>query len=345
MQHSQPNLEDKFLGCLIGGAIGDALGFPNENLSRTRIKRKYGRLTDYKVQPKRGYYTDDTQLTIALAETLIKGRGWQAEIFRRKLARWWVVPPRLSGRSIKNAALKCLLGFKQTGSNAPGSGSAMRAAPLALYYYDNETELFERTVECSRITHRHPSAIAGALVNVFSIVYGLTHDRLAIHEYLTKIAGVAGQFDQEMSQRLLALETMLGQPEEEVLTELLKHSRAVGSPIGDVILSSVYAFLKYPTDFEQSVLLCVNAGWDTDTMAAINGNIVGAFNGLSAIPSRWIVNLENGYKGRDYILGLAKSLYTRTPQIKTPNPLLDYPADLWRNTCFIGNMLVHKPKI
>jgi ADP-ribosylglycohydrolase len=345
MQPSQPDLEGKFLGCLLGGAVGDALGFTNENLSRERIKRKYGRLTDYKVKPKRGYYTDDTQLTIALAETLIEGQGWEAKIFRRKLARWWVVPPRLSGRSIKNASLKCLLGFKQTGSNAPGSGSAMRAAPLALYYYTNEAELFDRTVECSRITHRHPSAIAGALVSTFSIAYGLTHASLDIHEYLAKIAGVAEQFDQAMSQRLLALEGMLEQPEEAVLTELLKHSRAVGSPIGDVILVSVYAFLKYPHDFEQSVLLCVNAGWDTDTMATINGNIAGAFNGLNAIPARWLKNLENGYKGRDYILGLAKSLYNRTPQVKPPNPLLDYPADLWRNTCFIGNMLVRKPKV
>ncbi len=129
------------------------------------------------------------------------------------------------------------------------------------------------------------------------------------------------------------------------MSELLKHSRALGSPIGDVILTSVYAFLKYPHDFEQSVLLCVNAGWDTDTMAAINGNLAGAMNGINSIPQGWLAHLENGYKGRDYIIGLAKSLYTGTSQVKKPNPVLDYPADLWRNSCFIANMLVRKPKL
>jgi hypothetical protein len=80
-------------------------------------------------------------------------------------------------------------------------------------------------------------------------------------------------------------------------------------------------------------------------MAAINGNLVGAFNGIRSIPEPWLQHLENGYKGRDYITGLAKSLYTGKAQVKKPNLVLDYPADLWRNTCFIGNMLIRKPKV
>ncbi|NWJ47558.1 MAG: ADP-ribosylglycohydrolase family protein [Chloroflexi bacterium] len=321
MLTSQTNLEYRFLGCLLGGAVGDALGFTTENLSPQRIKTKYGRLTEYKVRPGRGYFTDDTQLTIALAETLLEGQGFQSRIFKRKLARWWLVPPRLSGRSIKNASFKCLLGLKNTGSNRPGSGSAMRSAPLALYYYNQESTLFDMTVECSRITHTHPAAIAGALVSTFSIAYCLTHSQLNRQEYLHKIAGVAEQFDKTMSKNLLALEEMLGQPEEEALKELLKNSRATGSPVGDVMMTAVYAFLKHPTDFEQSVLLCVNAGWDTDTMAAINGNISGAFNGVKSIPESWVKGLENGYKGRDYLLELGKSLHSHTSQVKKPNLL------------------------
>jgi len=57
-------MEDKFIGCLLGCAIGDALGFTSECLSRERIRAKYKCLTDYKVKPTWAYYTDDTQLTI-----------------------------------------------------------------------------------------------------------------------------------------------------------------------------------------------------------------------------------------------------------------------------------------
>jgi len=342
-QDIQATMEDKFIGCLLGGAIGDALGFTSECLSRERIQAKYKRLTDYKVKPTWAYYTDDTQLTIAVAETLIANKGFDKRYFRRKLARWWIVFPRLSGRSTKNAALKCLLGFKNTGCNAPGSSGAMRAAPLALFYYDDRNALFDKTVECCKVTHSHPGAIAGALVSVFSIAYCLTHAKLDRKAYLTELADVASEFDKELAQRLLTLTDLLSWPEEEVVKELLKHSSKTRFPIFDIIPTAIYAFLKYPDDYERCVLFCVNAGWDTDTMAAIAGNTSGAWNSLQRIPQRWVVNLERGYKGRDYIMELGQSLYKHQSSIKPRNFVFDYGGDWWRNTCFLFNMLTRKP--
>ena len=92
-QSEQARLEDKFIGCLLGGAVGDALGFTTENMSRKRIQAKFSRLTDYKVKPSWAYYTDDTQLTIALAETLVANNGYDNAHFRRKLARLVVGVP------------------------------------------------------------------------------------------------------------------------------------------------------------------------------------------------------------------------------------------------------------
>lgn len=258
-------IEDKFIGCLIGGAIGDALGFATEFLSFERIRAKYGRLTDYKIKPTWGYYTDDTQLTIALAETLIKCNGFDKRDFKRRLAKWWTVFPRLSGRSTKNAALKCLLGFKETGRNEPGSSGAMRTAPLALFYYDDRDTLYEKTIACCEVTHSHPGAIAGALVSAFSIAYCLTHTELDKQAYLNELADIAETFDPKLAKRLLSLPDKLDWPEEEVIKELLKHSSKTRFPIFDIIPTAIYAFLKYPDDYESCVLFCVNAGWDTDT--------------------------------------------------------------------------------
>lgn len=339
------SLEDKFIGCLLGGAVGDALGFTTENLSRERIRQKFGRLTDYKVRPGKGYYTDDTQMTIAVAETIIANNGFDAPTFKNKLKRWWLVPPRLSGRTMKNAAFKCLLGLEQTGVNSLGNGGAMRAAPLGLFYYHDEEELFEHTLECCKITHTNNSAVAGALVSAFSVAYCLTHETLDPHEYLAKIAGVAARVDAEMAERLLALQAMLDWDEEAALQELLKNSRVWGSPVSDTLVTAVYAFLRYPDSLEDSILFCVNAGWDTDTIAAINGNIVGAWNGQQAIPTRWRVKLENGYKGRDYLVALARGLHNKKLQLPKRNPLTDYLADLWRNYCFLFNLMMRKPKM
>lgn len=136
---------------------------------------------------------------------------------------------------------------------------------------------------------------------------------------------------------------MLDLDEDTALGVLLSNSSITGSPIGDITLTAVYAFLRFPNDFEKSVLFCVNAGWDTDTMAAISGNIAGAFNGLNCIPARWVEHLENGYRGRDYILQLATHLFDGSAMRKPQPFFVDYLADYARNTAFISSMLIRKP--
>ncbi|MBA3471570.1 MAG: ADP-ribosylglycohydrolase family protein, partial [Herpetosiphonaceae bacterium] len=147
-----------------------------------------------------------------------------------------------------------------------------------------------------------------------------------------------------MADQIVQLEALLELKDDVALPRLLSQSKVFGSPIEDIIQTSVYGFIKSAADFEQSVIFCANAGWDTDTMAAINGNIAGAWNGLRAIPDRWLNNLENGYKGRDYLLLLARSLHSKTPLPRT-NALVDYMKDFWRNVGFISNMIVRKPKM
>ncbi len=334
--------EDRFQGCLLGGAIGDALGFPTENLSRERIRQVYGRLTDYQIKPQWAYYTDDTQMAILLAEVLAEHQRFVAEAFRRKLARWIVVPLRLGGRSTKNAAWRALFGSHETGQHVPGTSGAMRIAPLALVYHNDLDALLEQTVACCRVTHTHPAAIAGTILAAFSVAYALNHPRFSQDEFLAYITTPAERFDPELAQQVRGLPALLDTPEEQVFTHLLSHSNMFGSPIADVILAALYAFLKTPDDFSQSVLLCVNAGWDTDTMACICGHISGAWNGLRGIPPHWIANLENGYKGRDYIIALAHALYIGADWKPTSNGLMDYLGDFGRNMAFQANLLRRK---
>jgi ABC-type multidrug transport system permease subunit len=77
--------------------------------------------------------------------------------------------------------------------------------------------------------------------------------------------------------------------------------------------------------------------------AAIAGNTSGAWNGRQGIPKRWLDNLERGYKGRNYIITLAQSLFDHQSHIEPMNAFVDYLADWWRNIGFIFNMLTRKP--
>lgn len=337
--------KDKVRGCLIGQAVGDALGFTSENLSRERIRKKFGRITEYHVRPRAAFFTDDTQLATMVAETLAECGGYNDEVFRKKLARWRLVVPRLSGRSTKYAALKCLLGLKDTGYDVPGSSGAMRIAPIGLRYFVNEDELRSRTIECCQVTHTNASAIAGALVTSFSVAYAMTDETFDLPRYLSIISTEAGRFDMDLEKRLRSLPDLLEIPEETALKELLRNSSMTGSPIGDIVATAIYAFIKYHADFSASVQFCVNAGWDTDTMAAINGAICGAWNGLSAIPSRYIDNLENGYKGRDHILNLADRIYRKDFGATRTNPLIDLLLDYGHNTALLSHMFLSKPMV
>ncbi len=297
------------------------------------------------MRPGYGYFTDDTQLTILMAECLIEDGDFQAHQLRQKLARWRMVFPRLSGRATKDAALRCLLGKEETGGNFPGSSPAMRAAPLGLYYFDNDEKLFEKTVQSSKVTHTHSGAIAAAVAAVFAVSYLVNHDhdQLDIERFLSSIAGFASRADEELAGAIMLLPAMLKWDDDRAIEELHKSSSVRGMPVRDIILSSLFAFIRTPDNFQESILFCVNAGWDTDTMAAICGNISGAFNGFEAIPERWIKTLENDYKGRDYLLSLADCLHSKTPMPGEPNQFADYIYEFSHNTLFLTQMLIFKP--
>ena len=102
--------------------------------------------------------------------------------------------------------------------------------------------------------------------------------------FLTKIAEATGRVDANLAQEIDQLQGMLLWEEDRALAELHKNSSVRGMPIRDLILTSIYAFIKTPNSYSDSVLFCVNAGWDTDTMAAICGNLSGASTGL--VPSQ-----------------------------------------------------------
>lgn len=336
---------NKIRGCLIGQAVGDALGFTSENLSRGRIEKKFGRITEYHVRPQAAFFTDDTQLATMVAETLAECGEYKDDLFRRKLARWRLVVPRLSGRSTKYAALKCLLGLKETGYDVPGSSGAMRIAPLGLLYFLDDNALRTSTIECCKVTHTNASAIAGALVTSFSVAYAMKNDEFDLETYLEVISTEAGRFDPALEQRLRALPELLSVCEESALKELLKTSSITGSPIGDIIATAIYSFIRHRKDYALAVQFCVNAGWDTDTMAAICGAISGAWNGLSGIPERYVSHLENGYKGKDHILSLADGIEAQDFKTPASNALVDLVFDYIHNTAFLFHMFRSKPMV
>ncbi len=302
---NQSALKSKFIGALIGTAVGDAIGMPYEGLNPQEVNARCtipiemqdGRL------PK-GSYTDDTELAIGIAESLIANKGLVdnnhilqrfVENFDRRRGYGFGTIKILQ----KKANAKTLFG---TGSY--GNGAAMRIAPISLVYYDTPTNLYEAVVKCSEITHAHILGIEGAQIQAHAIALALgliqsTHS-LEVTEFVNEILGIAKQ--DIYKQKLHKILNLLNEKGDHqlVIDELGNGVEAFNS-----VPSAVYSFLANLNSFEDAITYAVCLGNDTDTIAAMTGAISGAYLGVDAIPERWVDCLENN----DYIKNLAERIF------------------------------------
>ena len=171
----EENLLDKFQGCLLGVAIGDTLGHPFEGKLRSQI---YAYFDDFdafiqKNKPIFRTFTDDTQLTLHLAEALIRGNGFNIDYIIREFINWLSDPPIGPGYGCISSIRKLKYGveWKQAASNSGGNGTTMRIAPVGLFYNKDIKSLKTAAIKSSIITHSHPAASAGAIVIARAIAF------------------------------------------------------------------------------------------------------------------------------------------------------------------------------
>lgn len=312
----EPAIDDlraRFRGCILGGAVGDALGMPTERGPSLQpgetIEGVFGkRITHYERSPNRnfaleaGCYTDDTQMTIVVAETLLEGKGvFDKQVFFKKLLamaeahEFRTIGPTLATviKSIVRIGIEATL-KKNAGGTYPSNGAAMRTAPVALLYYWDFEQLRKITIQVAESTHANSSSLAGACAMSFMIATlirekGKLIDPVILREQLTHFIEL---LDADLA--MMIREKRQGQGD--------------GCSVEDTIPEVVNRFLENPNDFRTGVLDEVNSEGDTDTKASLIGQLLGAHLGLSAIPDEYVEDLENKAKGREYILSLADRL-------------------------------------
>ncbi|MFN7131179.1 MAG: ADP-ribosylglycohydrolase family protein, partial [Myxococcales bacterium] len=160
-----PSLRERITGCLLGGALGDALGLPYEGRPPTASP----------APPSRLQLSDDTQLTLATAEGIVDAAGVDPAAIAARFTAWHR-ERRLTGlgastlqalQKLEAGAHWALAGSK--GEKAAGDGAAMRIAPVA-FFCDPQTDAGLRTVrDVCRITHHHDEAFCGALAVVYAL--------------------------------------------------------------------------------------------------------------------------------------------------------------------------------
>lgn len=345
---------DKYRGALVGVGIGDALGRPAEGRKPEQVKRVHGRISDY--IPWRGWQggprgtlTDDTELTIALAESLIEQRQMDPTDFGRRCVAWLPVG-RGKGHATKEACLNLVAGvsWDEAGSDSAGNGAAMRAAPIALLHALDVNQMRKDAGVSAVVTHAHPTAVLSAAALAY-LVAELLHIRpgnLDIRPLLERLVGSLEDLsDPELAERkpgggtvrlldrLKEMGERLDQSSDEVFAYTFN-----GAFVSESLPAALWCFLRSPDDPELVVTTAVSGGYDADTVAAMAGAMAGAYNGLSAWPSRLIDDLEyrDGLEGcADDLLDL--SSLPRQDPFEAPLPEVARVDDFTGPFVFLSN--------
>ncbi len=294
--------ENKYTGCLLGSAIGDALGMQTEGMTSIEIRQYYKYIYDFgpgrpgspneKMRP--GQYTDDTEQTLILARSIIKSRSFDPELFSKELAKFSekiISNPELNrgwGKTSLTACRRLLEGihWKESGVDIPTCGSAMRVSPIGLVFYDKPDELEKYSVLSSLPTHKNLQSIAGAVAVATAV--SLAGINTSPDSIIRLSAEFASKYDPVLSNKIKNIGSLKNINEINAFSIIGTSVLAI-----DVVPSALYCFARYPLDFTRTILTGVNAGGDTDSIAAIAGAISGAYLGKDAIPQKWLDGLEN----------------------------------------------------
>jgi poly(ADP-ribose) glycohydrolase ARH3 len=292
---------DRAHGALLGTFVGDALGMPFEGATPAAIPSDVEMV---EARLGRGTYTDDTQMMIALAESLIERGGVEEEPLSRAFQGAYD-PARGYGRGTRRVlelwrnsvpvAEAATQVFAGRGSR--GNGAAMRIAPVAVCFHQDPDRLLAEAARSARVTHAHPVGVDGAVVQAAAIGAALRNeDFLAV--------ALAAARTEELRAGLAGVGDLLGEPR----NPAEMHSRLrTSSDAAESVCAAIYSAAAHPT-FHAAVRFAVSLGGDTDTVAAMTGAISGACLGANSIPRRWVDALEDGDRGRTHVEQLATRL-------------------------------------
>ena len=274
---------DRALGCFVGLAVGDALGSPAE----FKEPGEFEPITTMRYsgvwRTPAGYWTDDTSMALCLAESIIEHDEIKHLDILERFCRWYQLGENSStGRcfDIGNTIRRALEAWRRDGNmhGAPnsiwesGNGSIMRLAPVATRWFRNHDSLLAAAKAQGVVTHASEPCVEGC----------------------AELADILGR-------------AIRGEPVMEGLGQFASE-QTNGVPnsgyVADTMIAAKWA-VGSTTSFDDAVLAAANLGGDSDTIAAVAGQIAGAIYGLSAIRQEWIDTLHDSKR----LISIAEMLY------------------------------------
>jgi ADP-ribosyl-[dinitrogen reductase] hydrolase len=279
---------ERVAGALVGLAVGDALGAPLEFKPRLSVRRTYPDGLREMIAShnwRKGQYTDDTEMALLIADSLLENVGLRPADIAKRFHKW--------AKSAKDVGIQTRAVVNANGylhspegvarshyqahpNNSAGNGAVMRCAPVALFWLRNLPMLLGDSRRSARLTHGDPKAQSSCVILNScireAILHGIRDARSIAMHYLTP-------FEQKDWGRLMTIESM---NEDQI--------KSSGYTV-HTIEAAFWSFLTTDS-FEEAVVRAANLGDDADTVAAVTGALAGSFYGYDSIPRRWLNDLE-----------------------------------------------------
>lgn len=288
-QNDATRRQDRIAGCLVGLAVGDALGAPLEFSTRREIRSRFPQgLREMISSPQRGpgEYTDDTQMALLIAESLLQQKRLDARDLAMRFEVWARTAPDvgLQTRAVIGMARflqdpeRCAARFYAARPDeSAGNGALMRCAPVALYYLNSLEKLIEASTASARVTHCDPKAQSSCVILNVWIKEAICEDR---RDARSRAIALLPERDRVVWQRLQDIERYA---EDDISSS--------GYTV-HTLEAAAWSFLTTGS-YEEAVVRAANLGSDADTVAAVCGALAGAYYGYSAIPRGWLDTLRN----------------------------------------------------
>ncbi len=326
---------DKFKGCLVGLAIGDALGAPVKFLSQEGIKEEFGQTGILDFEPwgnlHPGSFTANTELALMTAEgclrayqvLLHKGKSNPAALIYERYLEWMKEVEK--AKTLRHPDYQTLRALKSERmgtiefpiSESKGCGALARVIPAGLSFPPDMA--FREGAEYAAITHGHPSGYlpAGFIAEVVAHILIGEGIISAVKSSLEKLKEYEAHND-TLSRVNEALKMSLDQHETQGKIE----SIGEGWEAAEVLAASIYFSIRFSTDFKGGTLAAVNNSSDSSTLGALTGALLGVYLGIDSIPKHWVQKIE---KSR-FILEIAEDMFLAFKKGESPS-IEKYPLD------------------
>jgi ADP-ribosyl-[dinitrogen reductase] hydrolase len=304
------NTLDRYRGALLGLAAGDAVGTTVEFSAPGSFDPIDDMVGGGPFNLEAGQWTDDTSMTLCLAESLLESNGFDPVDQLARYVRWKRDGHHSSTGTcfdVGGTVRAALARFERTsepwsGSTdefSAGNGSIMRLAPIPLFFAGDPQVTIALAADSSRTTHGAPEAVDGCRY-LAALIVGALRGRSKMDLLSPLFTPVPGLWSREpLAPKIqnVATGSFLRREPPEI--------RGTGYVV-DSLEAALWAFAK-STSFEHGALLAVNLGDDADTTGAVYGQLAGAYYGVDGIPKHWRARLAHLDTLEDFASRLLRS--------------------------------------